>query len=60
MVATGPCSVAGCGRPGRNGKASKGKYCDTHIPEGILAGSVTSHKRQATSPAPSTASSQVR
>ena len=53
------CSVAGCGRPGRNGKASKGKYCDTHIPEGILAGSVTSHKRQATSPAPSTASSQV-
>ena len=38
MVATGPCSVAGCGRAGRNGKASKGKYCDTHIPEGILAG----------------------
>ena len=59
MVATGPCSVDGCDRPGRNGKARLGKYCDVHIPEGILAGSVTSHKRQATSPAPSSSSTQV-
>jgi len=36
-AALATCSVAGCGRPGRNGKASKGKYCDTHIPEGIIA-----------------------
>ena len=57
MVAT--CSVDGCDRPGRNGKARLGKYCDVHIPEGILAGSVTSHKRQATSPAPSSSSTQV-
>ena len=59
MVATALCSVEGCDRPGRNGKAHLGKYCDRHIPEGILAGSVTSHKRQATSPAPSSSSTQV-
>merc|ERR1719183_3098340 len=60
MVATGPCSIEGCDRPGRNGKARLGKYCDLHIPEGILAGSVTSHgKRQATSPAPSSSSTQL-
>ena len=49
-TATATCSVEGCGREGRNGKAAKGKYCDRHIPEGIAAGSITSHKRRATSP----------
>ena len=46
---------------GRNGKAHLGKYCDGHIPEGILAGSATSHnhKRQATSPTPSSSSTLV-
>ena len=60
MARTATCSVEGCGREGRNGKAARGKYCNIHIPEGILAGSVTSHKRRATaSPAPSSSSSQV-
>ena len=50
--ATALCSVEGCGRSGRNGKAHIGKYCDRHIQEGIAAGSITSHnKRRATSPA---------
>ena len=39
MAPTAPCEV--CSKPGRNGKASKGKYCDEHIQEGIAAGSIT-------------------
>ena len=59
MVATAPCSVTGCNKNGRNGKASKGKYCDEHIPEGIAAGSITSKRGRPTSPAGSSSSTQV-
>ena len=59
MVATAPCSVTGCNKNGRNGKAAKGKYCDEHIPEGIAAGSITSKRGRPTSPAGSSSSTQV-
>ena len=54
MASTAACTV--CGKLGaRNGQARLGKYCDTHIPEGIVAGSVKSQSKRAraTSPAPS-------
>ena len=59
MGSTAACTV--CGKLGsRNGQARLGKYCDTHIPEGIVAGSVKSQSKRlrATSPAPSS-STQV-
>jgi hypothetical protein len=54
MPSTAPCVI--CGKEGRNGKARKGKYCDDHIPEGILAGSINSKRGRPVSPAGSSSS----